>query len=280
MLTRPRLAAAALALTLTLSPVGAARADGDPTIAPPSDCGEMTLCIGVGTNESDAKPSGGGSGDHAGKITGRKKRTCSAYFAGSKASGPDEKGAGEYEVPCEDPELGSFSGGCYYRKAHPQPAASDPAWQGHQPVDGAVYQRSCPFGVPGNGVLAEGFVWMAQPPVAAAVDPAQLAQQAVDAMKLAGPDIISPRTAGQYIVGVPMWMWVDQSPTTYGPNSATATAGGVTVTATAKVSKIVWKMGDGSMVDLSWTWRKVCGLRTTGVADVRHRNSRSLRAPR
>ncbi|MGV9248721.1 ATP/GTP-binding protein [Streptomyces sp. NPDC003710] len=151
-------------------------------------------------------------------------------------------------MPCEDPDLGSFSGGCYYKKADPQPPAGDPAWQGHKPGDGAIYQRSCPFGFPGNQTLAQGFVWMAQPPAAAAVDPAQLAQEAVDKMKLAGPDIASPRAAGKYTVGVPMWMWVNQSATTYGPNTASATAGGVTVTATAEVSKIVWTMGDGASV--------------------------------
>jgi hypothetical protein len=45
-----------------------------------------------------------------------------------------------------------------------------------------------------------------------------------------------------------MWMWVNQSATTYGPQSASATAGAVTVTATAKVSKIVWRTGDGASV--------------------------------
>jgi hypothetical protein len=80
------------------------------------------------------------------------------------------------------------------------------------------------------------------------VDPAVVAQQAVAKMKLVGPDIASPRAAGKYIVGVPMWMWVNKSATTYGPNTTTATAGGVTVTATAKVTNIVWKMGDGSTV--------------------------------
>ncbi|MGW7362939.1 ATP/GTP-binding protein [Streptomyces sp. NPDC054841] len=81
-----------------------------------------------------------------------------------------------------------------------------------------------------------------------AVDPAVVAQQAVDKMRLSGPDIASPRPAGKYIVGVPVWIWVNQSPTTFGPNTASATADGVTVTATAKVTKIVWKMGDGSTV--------------------------------
>ncbi|MFE7649908.1 hypothetical protein [Streptomyces phaeoluteigriseus] len=75
-------------------------------------------------------------------------------------------------------------------------------------------------------------IWLADPPpAAAAVNPAELAQRAVDSMKLAGPDITSPKAAGRYLVGMPMWMWVNQSPTTYGPNTASASAGAVTVTA-------------------------------------------------
>ncbi len=89
--------------------------------------------------------------------------------------------------------------------------------------------------------------WSAAPPVAT-VDPAQLAQQALDKMTLLGPDIVSPDPVGKYIVGLPIWMWATKSQTTYGPNTASASAGGVTVTATATVSKIVWKMGDGSAV--------------------------------
>ncbi|MFF7145716.1 ATP/GTP-binding protein [Streptomyces nodosus] len=248
MLTRPRSAAAALALALALGPAGLAHAGSDPTVAPPTDCGGMRVCIGVGTGGSNAKPSGGSGDKHTANTSSGTKRTCSTYFTGSKAGGPDEKGPGEYEVPCVDPDLGSFSGGCYYKNADPQPPAGDPAWQGRKPGDGAIYQRSCPFGFPGNQTLAEGFVWMAQSPAAAAVDPAQLAQEAVDKMKLEGPDIASPRAAGKYTVGVPMWMWVNQSATTYGPNTASASAGGLTVTATAKVSKIEWRMGDGGTV--------------------------------
>lgn len=247
MLTRSTAVAAALASGLLLGPAGHAQGGGDPTVAPPTDCGDMRVCIGVGTSGSDAKPSKGNSGKQTTKSSPG-KRTCSTYFDGSKPVGLDEKGPGMYEVPCEDPELGSFSGGCYYTKAHPQPPAGDPAWQGHKPGDGALYQRSCPFGIPGNKILAQGFVWMAQPPAAAAVDPAQLAQEAVDKMKLEGPDIASPRAAGKYTVGVPMWMWVHQSATTYGPNTASASAGGMTVTATAKVSQIEWRMGDGATV--------------------------------
>lgn len=89
--------------------------------------------------------------------------------------------------------------------------------------------------------------WAAAAP-AVNVDPEQLAREAVDRMLLTGPSIASPRAAGKYIVGVPMWMWVNRTPTTYGPNTASAGLAGVTVTATAKVSKIVWKLGDGESV--------------------------------
>ncbi|WP_406368399.1 ATP/GTP-binding protein [Streptomyces sp. NBC_00647] len=109
-----------------------------------------------------------------------------------------------------------------------------------------MYERRCENG-PGGAPVIDTFV-ADTPPGEPAVDPAVVAQQAVAKMKLAGPEIASPRAAGTYIVGVPMWMWVHKGPTTYGPNTASATAGGVTVTATAKVTKIVWRMGDGSTV--------------------------------
>ncbi|MER6074643.1 ATP/GTP-binding protein [Streptomyces sp. NPDC001817] len=89
--------------------------------------------------------------------------------------------------------------------------------------------------------------WSATPP--AKVDPAQLAQEALDKMTLLGPHIdINPKPGGKGLVGMPVWMAADTSQTTWGPNSASASAGGVTVTATAKVSKVVWDMGDGTSV--------------------------------
>ncbi|MYT68338.1 ATP/GTP-binding protein [Streptomyces sp. SID8367] len=83
---------------------------------------------------------------------------------------------------------------------------------------------------------------------APAVDPAVVAAQAVDKMELLGPQVASPRAGARYTVGVPVWMWVTPSASTFGPNSASASAGGVTVTAKAEVSKIVWDMGDGEKV--------------------------------
>ncbi|WP_371681589.1 ATP/GTP-binding protein [Streptomyces sp. NBC_01276] len=135
---------------------------------------------------------------------------------------------------------------CTYTRLVPQPPPDNSAWQGHQYTGekGAVYGVNCPDR---QGAY---MVWIAdgQEPAAPRIDPETLARQAADSMKLAGPAVASPRAAGTYVVGMPMWMWVDPSPTTFGPNTASATAGGVTVTATAKVSSIAWNMGDGTTV--------------------------------
>lgn len=254
MLTGPRSAVAGIALALLLGPAPTAFAAAEkpnpkPTVAPPTDCGDLSLCIGAGVDgtlpqapstRNGGKPAAGGSSKPG------KKPKCQIYSGGGTNTGGGKGGdAGAVTVPCKDPELGSFSDGCYYKPATPQPPAEDPAWKGHKPGDGAIYQRSCPMGP----TSTQGYVWMDQPPAAAAVDPAQLAQEALDKMTLKGPDIgITPKPGGKGVVGMPVWMWTEKSAETYGPNSASASAGGITVTATAKVSKIVWKMGDGTSV--------------------------------
>ncbi|MFD5814711.1 ATP/GTP-binding protein [Streptomyces sp. NPDC127038] len=145
-------------------------------------------------------------------------------------------------------------GPCVVEKMSPQPAAGSSLWEGHDPGDGAVYTRICPLGIAGaqaaNGIALPAFetFWSATEP-AAAVDPRVLAQEAVDKMLLAGPDIdINPRPGGRGLIGMPVWMAADRSATTWGPNTASASAGAVTVSATAVVSKVVWAMGDGTSV--------------------------------
>ncbi|CAI9413371.1 hypothetical protein HIDPHFAB_02003 [Nocardioides sp. T2.26MG-1] len=51
------------------------------------------------------------------------------------------------------------------------------------------------------------------------------------------------------IVGMPVWMWAaNPDEHTVGPITASASAGGITVTATAKLHQITWDMGDGATV--------------------------------
>ncbi|WP_322500220.1 ATP/GTP-binding protein [Streptomyces rochei] len=181
---------------------------------------------------------------------------CTKYTCQVEVDAPGQPGHGQAggSGSASAPGKSDSSGGnytdkrvCTYKLADPQPPAGSLDWEGHEPGDGAVYEQTCGWeGLEGNTIVR--MVWLAEPPEQETIDPAVLAQRAVDSMTLLGPDIASPRATGRYTVGVPMWMWVNQSATTYGPNTASASAGGVTVTAIAKVSKIVWQMGDGSTV--------------------------------
>jgi hypothetical protein len=224
MLTRRIVLTAATVLATLLTPV-TSYADEDPKGGGSVDCGLYTCEVEVGAHGQAGGQEGGSSGTGGG---------------GSSSANDD----GSYENPD-----GTFDKVCTYKLADPQPPAGSLDWEGHEPGDGAVYEQSCSVAPDGSEDLwVHRMVWLAEPPEQATVDPAALAQRAVDSMILLGPDIASPRAAGKYTVGVPMWMWVNQSATTYGPNTASASAGGITVAATAKVSKIVWQMGDGASI--------------------------------
>ncbi|WP_143674029.1 ATP/GTP-binding protein [Streptomyces caniscabiei] len=161
-----------------------------------------------------------------------------SFCVGVGAGGQDGN-AGKGSAEGSQASSGGSSSKCTVRRADPQPPPGSIFYQGEGKI---VYERTCPGG---------GTTFFGTDPAADApeVDPAVLAQQAVDKMLLAGPDInINPKPGGRGLVGMPVWMAVDQSPTTWGPNTASASAGGVTVTATAKVSQVVWAMGDGASV--------------------------------
>lgn len=138
---------------------------------------------------------------------------------------------------------------CYVAVADPQPPADDPLFGGN--TGGLIYR--CTYSVVIGGTGATYF-WSDTAPAgpAAPPDPAVLAQQAVDAMQLQAIEIgiVPEATPGSMgLVGLPTWMWVDQpTENTYGPISRTVAAGGVSVTATAEVSNVVWSMGDGRNV--------------------------------
>ncbi|MFD4371063.1 ATP/GTP-binding protein [Streptomyces sp. NPDC058486] len=114
-----------------------------------------------------------------------------------------------------------------------------------------MYVRTCRYYLADGSstMLTETIVGGPGGPTVQAVDPAVLAQRAVDRMVLRGPDIgITPKPGGMGLVGMPVYLWTARGPETYGPNSASASAGGVSVTATATVRRIVWRMGDGKTV--------------------------------
>lgn len=107
-------------------------------------------------------------------------------------------------------------------------------WQcsGNGAVDGAYH---LPVWIP-NGPQGPG--------AAPAPSPAQLAQMARNQLQLPTPSIAA-NPAGEQLVNLPTWMWLSNG---WRPVSATASVPGVSVTATATPTSVVWSMGDGSTV--------------------------------
>lgn len=152
-------------------------------------------------------------------------------------------------VPCSSPDgYWSNASNCYIRYVDPQPGPGDPFWEGAYLDYGAVY--SCYQ--PQTGTLM--YMWAPTPPPSSGSGPTprEVAQLAIDQMHLSAIDIgIAPEPGPDSIglVGMPVWLWA-KAPTshTLGPITASASAAGITITATAKVLHITWDMGDGTEV--------------------------------
>ena len=151
-------------------------------------------------------------------------------------------------VPCSDPLFGNWSNTlqCYLTPMYPPPAPDSPLWEGNYP-EGAVY--NCVD--PSSGPFSSGAVFWLPGPPGAGVSPEQAARAVVSRMNLRAADIgIVPedRPGSIGAVGAPVYMWTTPGPTTFGPQVLTGSAGGVTITASARVARIVWSMGDGTTV--------------------------------
>ena len=152
------------------------------------------------------------------------------------------------EVPCSDAELGTWSNAraCYIKAESPPPPLTDAVWSGN--TTGSIYRCSSSGIWSGPG----SYLFWADSAPGVIPDPRVLAMQAVTQMRLRAVEIgmapdPSPGSVG--LVGLPIWLWVaspDQS--TWGPNTKTASAGGYSVTATGRVTQVVWSMGDGGTV--------------------------------
>ena len=236
MLTRTALVPA-LALALGLLSTSPASA-GDPvTCTPPSvfdpRWGICTIVVSDPGDPASSRPRGGD-----GQSGGTSPSAC------VMATGET--------VPCREGDAWwSNSWGCYVNPLEPQPPPTDPLWAGHS--SGAIYECYDPL-VARNYGTALYYRWSATPPAgpAAPPDPRVLAQTAIAQMRLRAISIgiVPEPVAGRVgIIGMPTWMWVqDPGPSTLGPITRTASAGGFAVTASAKADRVVWHMGDGATV--------------------------------
>ncbi|MCK9871413.1 hypothetical protein MRI28_17505 [Nocardiopsis dassonvillei] len=79
----------------------------------------------------------------------------------------------------------------------------------------------------------------------AGATPAQVAAMAIELLPIPVPAIgLAPEPGGTALVGIPVWMWLDDQ--AWAPVSRTASAGSVSITATATPDRVEWAMGDGT----------------------------------
>ena len=77
------------------------------------------------------------------------------------------------------------------------------------------------------------------------VDPVVLARRALDQANIPVPVVqLNPPVGSKQVVNLPMWMWVEN----FAPVAASASAGSVAVTVTARPIRVVWSMGTGDTV--------------------------------
>lgn len=234
------IALVALAVGLLVPPAASASAADPP--CPPGSYWTGVICeweiVAPGAPGTPGDPGGGdsGGGGDAGPAV------CQT---------PD--GA---ETPCSVERHGVTyhwwaSRACYGYVEDDPPPFDDPVWEGR--TDGVIVACAPPECVIERGP-AECYLdtfWVASVPWEGP-SPRELADRAVAAMYLKPvtigivPEDLPGRVG---LVGMPTWMWVsDPGESTTGPITRSASAGGTTVTATARIDRIVWNMGDGTTV--------------------------------
>jgi hypothetical protein len=138
---------------------------------------------------------------------------------------------------------------CYFNKL--TLPADDPQWQGHDPANGHMYQVWCWGGRSAGWEHVDTVYLTSEPPgfggLPSLID---LVLQAIARLPLGlpalgtAPGAASTGAAG--LVGLPVWLWVNAP--NWGPVSASASAPGIRVDATAHVTGMEWRMGDGSTI--------------------------------
>lgn len=221
---------------LTYGIAGPAAADDPPTCPPgetPSSIPGGWICVPV-VNPGDPGGEDPGDGGHDG------------------GGGPTKCYDGHKEVPCTDEYGGIWDPGhsCYAFQLDPQPQPGSPLWHGHDPSEGSVWSCDHTVSVPEN-------TWFVANGAVPLIDPAVLAQRALDQMQLELADAqIAPGQAFHTYVHIDNWMWVPAEQ--WHDLSLTVSAGPTSVTATAAPVRVEWDMGAEtvSCFDAGREWEK------------------------
>jgi hypothetical protein len=175
------------------------------------------------------------------------------------SSGSGGSGGGDVEcqdgqsrvVPCFIPGKGFYGGdGCWYQPATGADLAAAETLGGKPTPPGRWYVGSC--GDPLTNWWPTSLTrYRVFGPDGPGVD--VLADEAVNRLRLPAPVIrlnplvrLGSDDRPAQMVYVPTWLWVDSG--SWGTRSASASAGGLTVTAAARPTTVRWSMGEGTSV--------------------------------
>ena len=226
-------------LLLRLLAIGFAATIGATLFAGPAVAGDGTGSVDC----SQSTPQNPKPGCDATAGTGGNKGTTTGGNGGGNQSGDGKcRNPKGVVIPCERDGGWASADGCYYKPI--DVSASTVAALGGQPAgQGGWYNKMCYNDAGGVTQGLGGPVWIAgAPPV---VSPEVLARQARARLNLPEVTIrVSP--SGDQLVGLPTWLSLD--PSSWHPESATASVPGVSVTATATPTQAVWSMGNGDSV--------------------------------
>jgi hypothetical protein len=144
----------------------------------------------------------------------------------------------------------SLSDLCHYQVADPQPPISDPVWSGHEAGSGRIYMKVCPSARTGSTFATPVFIAAGDAPPTA-VTPAQLAQRAVQSLRLPKPVMSRSPSERNSDGGLPytwvnLWTWYWTSSATWRPRSERATAGPVFAEVTVTPKELIFDPGNGS----------------------------------
>lgn len=206
--------------------------------------------VSIGTGSGTVTPPGGGD-NTGGGVLQPGERKCEATGKGFIGGEPTIRKAGP--VPCTG-EDGTWSDvhQCYLREVGRTPTVDGSALDPKNEI-GTYYlcdQKS-------YGSAFQAPIWLDVPPGTPTITPAQAAAELMKRFQFKGVDVgIVPKNQPgfQGSVGLPVWMWVNNpGQDSYGPWTQSDTIQGLAVTATARVTRIDWAMGDGQVVSCANT---------------------------
>ncbi|MDG4774159.1 hypothetical protein [Solwaraspora sp. WMMD792] len=214
------LAAVALLAAAGLAAAGPAAAQSSG-----GGCGGVTQAECEGWVEQPGGPGhDGGGGNNGGGNNG-----------GDGGAGPCYRDG--VELPCYDDIVGWFNreDECYYMRAEPQPPGGEPGQ--------VAYNVSCVA-----GQVSEIVRWLDDPPSGyeAPPDPYELRRRAYARIQFEKPVIhTAPDPDKPGLVGLPVWVWSEESNAVWGPLDEDEADRDVSVRVLAEVDEITFNMGNG-----------------------------------